>query len=466
MIQLYPFQETLIQQTRAAIRRGVKRILLVSPTGSGKTVMFAYLVSRMSANRVRSNVMAHRQELLAQIGGTLDKFDTEHGYIASAAEFDPKPLSHVSSVFTLAKRLDKSPQPKYGICDEAHHCIDGSTWANCLKYWAANDPNFIAIGVTATPERLDGAGLASMWDEMIVGPSTGDLIRDGYLSKYKIFAPPVAVDMTGVRRLGGDYKRNESEAAVNKPTITGNAVAHYRKYLNGAPTLGFAVSVKHAHDCAEQFKSAGFRAACIDGKMKDKDRKQMTDDFGAGRLNLLFSCDLISEGYDVPGAMGCINLRPTESLALCLQQWGRVLRKAPGKEFAYILDHVGNSARHGLPCSDREWSLTSEKRSKRKRDEDDIAIRQCGDCGAVVGAAATSCPECGHVFPIKPRNIKEVEGELEEVRRQEQLQFKRNQGQAKDFDALVQLGKMRGMKQPYAWANHVLNARNRKANAR
>ena len=458
MIQLYPFQDKLVSQLRQAMMRGAKRVLLVSPTGSGKTVMFAYLVSRMATKGVRSNIMVHRQELLEQVGATLDNFEADHGYIAASEPYSPAPLTHVSSVFTLARRLDKMPTPDYAICDEAHHCIKGSTWANCVDHW--NGARL--IGVTATPERLSGEGLGQMFDEMIIGPGVAELMHDGFLCKYKMFAPKQQLDTSQLHMRGGDYKKDEAEGLVNKPSITGNAVAHYRKYLNGAPAVAFCVSRKHAAQVAEDFRAAGFRSASIDGTMKKPDRRQMVKDFGNGQLNVMTSCQLINEGFDVPGMHGAILLNPTQSLARYLQECGRTFRIAPNKDFAYLLDHVGNSARHGLPCEEREWSLDSKKRGKRNRDPDDIAIRQCGFCGAVCGAAATKCVECGQVFPVKPRSIREIEGELEEVKRVEKKAARIEQGRTEDMAALIELGKMRGMKNPRGWAWHVYNSKARK----
>ena len=462
MISLYPFQDKLVNQLRGAIRKGHKRILLVSPTGSGKTVMFAYLVSRMASKGVRSNIMAHRQELTAQIGSTLDKFGCGYGVIAAGENYDPKPLTHVSSVFTAVRRTSTIPTPAYVIIDEAHHCIARSTWAKCIDRWTDSNPNLRVIGVTATPERLSGEGLGRVFDKMIVGPGTAELIAEGFLSKYKIFAPAKPLDTRSLHMLAGDYKRNEAEELVNRPSITGDAVAHYRKYLNGAPAVAFCVSVKHAWAVAESFRSCGFKSAHIDGTMTKIHRRLLVDDFSSGKLNVLTSCDLISEGFDVPGLYGAIFLRPTASLALYLQQCGRTLRTAPGKEHAILLDHVGNSARHGLPCDEREWSLDSKAKRSRK-DADDIAIRQCPACGAVSGAAAVKCGECGHVFEVKPRKIDEVEGELEEVEKEFKRKLARKQqGSAADISALVELGKMRGMKNPHGWAYHVMQARNQR----
>jgi superfamily II DNA or RNA helicase len=358
----------------------------------------------------------------------------------------------------VVRKLDYIKTPDYVIIDEAHHAIPGSTWNKTLDTWRQANPKMRCIGVTATPERLSGEGLGDTFDTMIEGPSVSQLISEQYLSPYRMFAPQRPVDLSGVHRRMGDFVKGEVEARMDKPVITGNAIAHYRKHLNGAPTVAFCVSVEHAHHVAEQFRSEGWRAAGIDGKLKPKDRKERVDDFAAGRLNVLTSCDLISEGFDVPGMMGCINLRPTESLALCLQQWGRTLRYQNGKT-AVILDHVGNSARHGLPDDVRQWSLRGTKRDGRsKRDPDDIAIRQCTACGAVNPATSRVCSECNTEFKIKPRRIKEVEGELEEIVGQRKAEFMQSAEARKQFASLVALGKQRGYRSPEGWARHVQNA--------
>ena len=324
----------------------------------------------------------------------------------------------------------------------------------------------VTFGFTATPERLSGEGLEQTFDHLILGPTVRELIDAGRLSDYTMYAPPAAqaVDLGGVHRRMGDFIQAEAEAAMNKPKITGCAIDHYRKHLNGAPTLVFCASVKHAESVAEDFRQRGFRAVSVDGGMADKDRRQATGDFGRGQLNIMTSCDLISEGYDVPGAVGCINLRPTDSLALCLQQWGRVLRVFPGKTRALILDHVGNSQRHGLPDDDREWSLKGRDAKRKPRDPDDIAIRQCPGCGCINNAYVKKCRDCGREFvAVKARVVEQVDGELQQVDpRVASLAFRRQRASANDLDALIEIGKMRKMQNPEGWARHVLKARDAK----
>lgn len=463
MIELWPFQGGLVEELRQAIRKGFRSSLLVSPTGSGKTVMFAYLVTRLAENGMRSMIIAHRQELLAQISKALRQFGAGHGFIAPGEPYQARPLVHVASVFSLVRRLERIEIPDYVIVDEAHHAVTGSTWGKVLAYWRERKRKLVVIGVTATPQRLSGEGLRDTFAHMILGPTTADLIEQGYLARYKMFAPMNPLDTRDLHVRAGDYVRGEVQTAIGKPKIVGDAIAHYREHLNGAPTIVFTPSVESAHFYAEQYRAHGYRAAAIDGTSSN--RREVVRDFSHGRLNLLMSCDLVSEGFDVPGAHGAQMLRPTESLALYLQQCGRVLRRAPGKEYACLLDHVGNSARHGLPCEIREWTLEGKKRAGRSDVDAEPSIRQCSKCGAVTVRGAEKCPECGHVFPVKARSVEVVDGELTEVD-VERLKARREQGRTQAFVDLVALGKRRGYKSPELWARHVMEARAMKGKTR
>ena len=465
MIELYDFQGHLTDDLRTAICSGYSAPLLVSPCGSGKTVIFSYLTGRMSLNGLRCAIMVHRKELIDQVSNTLDDFDVPHARVAAGEKYDPGPMVYTGSIFTAVRRLARLQPPDYVILDEAHHAIKGSTWAKCLDYWRMVNPKLRLIGVTATPERLGGEGLKDTFDTMVIGPGTRELIDAGYLADYDIYAPPVPLDTSQLKIQAGDYKKSDAEQLVNRPSITGSAVDHYRKYLNGRPAIAYAVSVAHAMAVAQDFRSAGFRATTVYGAMKNHERQEAFRDLRSGQLNLVASCDLISEGLDVPGIFGALFLRPTESYALFIQQCGRPLRLYPGKERAIILDHVGNTARHGLPCTERTWTLEGKKRMKRK-DPDDIAIRQCPYCGAVSPLAAMKCRSCGYEYPVKARTIKEVEGELEQIRNKERYEFKKARSTANDLASLIEVGRMRGMNNPRGWAEHVLEARTQKRERR
>lgn len=461
MIELRPYQTDWIAGLRASFQAGHSAPLGVLPTGGGKTVCFSYLTGRLNTAGKRAILLAHRDELLAQISATLTQFDVRHGVISAGAAYDRRLLAHVASVATVVRRLDRVQAPDYVIVDEAHHAVAASQYGKCLAYWRERNPALRVIGVTATPQRLSGEGLGETFDDLVLGPTTGELIAGGALAPYRLFAPAVAVDLSGVHSRAGDYARNEVAAVMDKPAIIGDAVSHYAKLCDGQPAVAFCVSIEHAQHVAEQFRARGYRAASIDGKMEKTMRRGLVQEFGRGQINVLTSCDIVSEGFDVPGIVAAILLRPTQSLALYLQQVGRALRRADGKEAAVILDHVGNSSRHGLPDDPREWSLTGT--AGRKTKAADAACRQCPTCYAVSPAAASKCRECGALFPVKPREVEVVDGELAEIElARMKREAARTQGQAQTLEALTELGRMRGMRRPELWAGHVLAAREKK----
>lgn len=470
-VQLRPYQEQAIAAVRDSMfARGHKATLLVSPTGSGKTVMFCYLTGQLVYRGKRVVILNHREELTDQISRSLHNANVPHGIIAAGMAYQRAPQAHVASVFTVARRLEKVAAPDYVIVDEAHHAISGSTWGKTIDHWREANPALRLIGVTATPERLDGAGLGSMFTDMVLGPQTAELMAAGFLAPYRLFAPAPQeqINAADMKHQGGDFAKADASAASMKPAIMGSVMGHYRKYLDGAPSVAFCASVEAAANYAEKFRAEGYRAASLDGKMDRKERRQVTDDFARGQLNVLTSCDIISEGYDVPGIVGGIFLRPTESLALCLQQMGRTFRIAPGKTHAILLDHVGNTSRHGLPDDERQWTLDAASRAKRKKkDADDVAIRQCKSCFAISRATAPKCRECGAVFVVAARKIEERDGELHEVTSGERFRMGRQEvmqaaeANPSAMEALVALGTRRGMKNPAGWAAHVLQSEKR-----
>jgi DNA repair protein RadD len=325
------------------------------------------------------------------------------------------------------------------------------------------------LGVTATPIRLDGQGLGvaagGFFDHLVIGPTVAELTARGYLSPAVVYAPKTRVDLSGVKTRGGDFATGELAAAMDKPTITGDAVAHYQRLCSGAPAIAFCASVAHAEHVAAMFGAAGYQAASVDGNMDSATRAARIADLGAGRLHVLTSCDIVSEGTDIPVVSAAILLRPTQSLGLCLQQMGRVLRPAPGKKYATILDHVGNVYRHGLPDDDREWSLEGRtKGAKAAADPDTLAVRQCDQCFHV-HRPAPRCPKCGFLYPVQERAIEEVAGELEQVDPTEvRRAVKQAQAAAKSLEELEALGRKLGHKP--GWARFVWQARQAKAEQR
>lgn len=473
-ITLRPYQEAWIGGLRRAFASGYHSPLGVLPTGGGKTVCFSYLTSKLVTNGKRVVLMCHREELVDQISRTLAQFDVRHGLITSGALYDRRLMAHVASVFALVRRLDRTAVPDYVVCDEAHHCIGTSTWGKVIAYWRQKNPNLRVIGVTATPERLSGEGLGEVFDEMVMGPTIRELMDIGALSDYRLFSPADQLDLTGVRMTAGEFNRKDLAGAVDKPAIVGSTVAEYARILNGAPSVAFCVSIEHAEHVAENFRAQGWKAGSIDGKMDKSLRRQMTQDFARGALNVMTSCQLIDEGYDCPGIVGVIDLSPTNSLARKMQRDGRAFRRFPGKDHAILLDQVNNTSRHGLPDDAREWSLAGRGGKGKKKDEQNVAVRQCvpyendaghqvGGCYAVSPAAATRCRDCGVPFQVKSRTIEEVAGTLSEVDvARMKRQSVKDQAAARTLEDLIQLGISRGMSKPEGWARHLIKAREEK----
>lgn len=452
-MQLRDYQEMAIESVRDSYRAGNRRTLLVSPTGSGKTLMFSYIAAGVAKNGKRVLIIAHRRELLKQISAALTRAGVKHGMLAGGSTGIPPHNVIVASVFTLANRLKHFPKPDLIIGDEAHHFTPDSSWGKVVAAF----PEALVLGVTATPERLDGKGLGMLFDDMVIGPTVAELTEQEYLSPADVYAPS-RPDMNGVHTRMGDYVKAELEQAMDKPSITGSAVAHYTKLAAGKRAIAFCVSVKHAKDVAEDFRRAGYAAYHIDGGMETKERDQVLKDFEEGKIQVLTSCELVSEGFDLPAVEVAILLRPTQSLSLYLQQCGRAIRPAPGKTKTYIFDHAGNTARHGFIDEPREWTLDADRIKQRRAAAKDKPpeVRTCPECFAM-HATLPVCPKCGHVYKIKSRKIQHIDGELVQLSHageakaaMEEKDWKRR------FDVLTMVGRKRGYKQPGKWAFNVI----------
>lgn len=442
-----------MNRIREAFARGLRRVLFVLPTGGGKTFCFVRMTKGARERGRRVLIIVHRQELLSQASGSLSRDDVEHGVIAPG-RFGHTSQVAVASIQTLERRLAETPMDfDFLILDEAHHVTAG-TWQRVLAHF----PKAFVLGVTATPCRTTGEGLGEksggIFQEMIQGPSIRELIDMGYLAPPIVYSPPSDLDLTGLRRSKGDFTQKQLAERVQKSSIVGDAVEHYRRLCAGEPAIAFCASIAHAETVRDSFRAAHFTSEVIHGKLDDHTRATMIQGLASGRIQVLTSVDLISEGTDIPVVSVAILLRPTDSLGLYLQQVGRVLRLSPGKTRALILDHVGNWRRHDVPDADREWSLDGEKKKKSTR-EAVPTVRQCPKCYAPWMTKALSCPECFHVLPTKSRKIEEVDGELEELTKEQieaaRLNRRREVGRAETREELEAIAKARGYSPGWVW---------------
>ncbi|MET3710387.1 superfamily II DNA or RNA helicase [Sphingomonas trueperi] len=452
MIILRDYQQNLIEGIRERFRTMDRTVLVQLATGGGKTVTSAYMVKTSAARGKRCWWVVHRREIILQASKTFWGMEIPHSLVMGGGIADPDAMVQVGSVQTLARRLDKLPAPDLIIFDECHHM-------GASQYQAIYEahPTARVVGLSATPWRLDGRGLGTWFDSMVQGPSVADLMEQGALCDYRLYAPSSA-DVSGIAMSGGDFKRDDLAKVMDKPSIVGDAVAHYQKLAPGKRAIAFAVSVEHSRHVAAQFQAAGIPAAHVDGSMDSGSRDAIVADFAAGAIQVLTNADLFGEGFDVPAVEAVILLRPTQSLSLHLQQIGRALRPAEGKPHAIILDHAGNAMRHGLPDDEREWTLDDRPKKKRGA-KAEVPVRQCPTCFRV-HAPAPECPGCGYNYPTQSREIEQVDGELQVVDLDAIRARKRDElKSARTLEQLVELGRQRKYKYPVAWAGHIMKQR-------
>lgn len=396
-MNLYPYQQKIVDEVREAYREGRHAPCVVSPCGSGKSVVIAHIAKQATDKGNRVLFLVHRKELKDQIAATFER---------SGVDMD---LTTVGMVQTIVRRLDKTPPPALIITDENHHAL-AKTYRKIYDYFE----DVPRLGFTATPIRLNGAGLGEVNDKLIMGPSVEWLIKNNYLSPYRYFAPP-SVDLSHLKKRRGEFTSKSIDDAFKKDArvIYGDAVKHYERLADGEQAICYCHSVEASLAAKAAFNAAGIPAAHIDAKTAKAVRDQIIGDFRDQKIRVLCNVDLIGEGFDVPDCSTVIMLRPTASLSLFIQQSMRGMRYRPGK-VSKIIDHVGNVERHGFPDTDRVWSLKGEV--KTSSGGSSPQVKMCKNCFATVPAGTTECPYCGAAFEPEAAPVEVVDGDLEEIK--------------------------------------------------
>ena len=469
MIKLYPHQEKNINELRQAIAKH-QAVLLQAATGYGKTAVASFITRSALERDKRVIFMVHRKEIIEQTSKTFERQEIPHGFIQAGLTYDPQHLCHIASTDTLVRRLDKVRKPDLLISDEAHHIVAG-TQAKIVSWAKAGGAKI--VGLSATPERLDGRGLREFFDYMVPGPTITWLIQNKYLSDYMVFAAPFVPDMGRVSVKMGEYSAEEIDKIMDDIKLFGCAVSNYKEHAAGMKAILFAPSIRVSEKLAQHFSAEGIPAAHLDGGTPKAQRRDRIAAFADGELQVLCNVNLFGEGFDLSAIAGkdvpieaVILYRPTMSLSLHLQQIGRGLRPKPYP--AVILDHVGNCRRHGLPDDDREWSLDSKKRKKKKSDETEERIKQCPECYNVHKPHLKECPHCDYIYVVKERDTESdfVPGTLEKIdleKRRELANLKERDREAfkrfvqesveacHSYGELVKLASLLNYKKGWAW---------------
>lgn len=322
----------------------------------------------------------------------------EQGSSARFAELCPE-----GSVYNLEVEGTNTYFANGILVHNCHHS-KASQYVSIIEHYS----NAFVLGFTATPHRLDGRGFDDVFEDIVLGPSVSQLVAGGYLKPAIYYGPPEKIKLSGVKKTAGDYNNPQLASVMNESRITGNAIEHYAKHAAGIPAILFGVNRAHIQAAADMFNGAGFRFVAVDGTMDRKIIKRALQDLAARRIDGICSCELISEGVDIPAVSAGIMLRPTQSLSLWLQQLGRCLRPAEGFDTAIILDHAGNTLIHGFAHDEREWSLFGEcdetgVKRKRKQREMETKFIQCDNC-LLIHERAAECPACGHLH-VDPSSV-------------------------------------------------------------
>lgn len=444
MSMLRDYQTDLLNKTFQAFKQGYRRPLVVAPCGAGKSYLFVELIKRTKGEAL---ILTHRQELKRQHEELLEEMGAKN--------------ARVAMILTEANRLGEHPTPELIVADEAHLSRSNS-WMKVIDYY-----DTFTVGFTATPCRMDGRGLGDVYDILIEGVDVRWLIDNHRLAPYEYYAPTL-VDTTGMRTIAGDYVVSDLEQLMNERAIYGDVLRNYEKLAPGERSICYCVSVEHARRTADAFNRASIRSAFLASGTPVRQRNAIMEDFKAGRIQVLCNVGIISEGISIDEVSCCILLRPTESVALGIQQMMRCMRYLPGKT-AKIIDCVGNYTRVGLPTDKRAWSLSKPVLKRRLTDENgNFYIRTCQNC-YMVFQTAPKCPFCGTEYPLHPREIQAKEDiELHRITEKEAARLNEakkaarvEQGRAATFEELVRLGKQRGYKNPAFWAAQVMRGRKR-----
>jgi DNA repair protein RadD len=406
-MMLRPYQTQVVIECAAA--PAGDKLIVVAPTGAGKTVIAAAIIKIATYDSKRALVLAHTQEIIKQTSEKLFAHGVDHGIIQAGYPTRPNAVAQVASIQTLSARAIRGgrmelPSADLLVIDEAHHC-PANTYLRIIDAYS----EATLIGLTATPCRGDGRGLGRIFNRIIECPQVSELIEQKYLVRTRVYAP-TDPDLAGVETRVGDYIEGQLAERVDKPHLIGDIVSHWHKYGERRKTVCFAVNVAHSLHIRDEFIKSGVRAAHLDGSLPKIERDAILSRLAAGEIELVTNCMVLTEGWDLPEASCCILARPTKKIGLYRQMVGRILRPAVGKNNAVVLDHSGAVYRHGFIEDPVQWTLDpnersySPKQAARLRSGYSCRLLECRKCGSI-RVAGEACEHCGFLPQRPPQAV-------------------------------------------------------------
>lgn len=362
---LRKYQIEALEAVKTAKQKGIRRGLVVLPTGGGKTVVFSHLpgVLEMQPGE-QLLILVHRDELVWQAKEKLEKYnphlhvaiekaqyradaDGADVIVASVQTIGRNKFCKETSTWEFSERIQRFDRDRvrYIVIDEAHHALGDSyksvlAYFHCLKGKDDSGDKFL-LGVTATPNRSDNVGLESIFDEIVYSKPLGEMIEEGWLTDIKAFRIDTTVDISSVKTSLGDFQIGDLEKTINTPARNKLIVEKYQELGENQRALAFTVDVVHSNDLSQAFNDAGITAFALTGKTPEDDRHKVIQMYRDGALRVLVSCGVLSEGFDVPAATVALMGRPTKSGLLYRQQCGRVFRPFPAPEELAALQAAG-----------------------------------------------------------------------------------------------------------------------------
>ncbi|MHB1952448.1 MAG: DEAD/DEAH box helicase [Sulfobacillus sp.] len=449
---LRPYQLTAIESIRQAVREGHKRIVLQMPTGAGKTLLSAHLITSSIDKGKRSLFTCPRKTLVNQ---TLRHFEREGirdiGVIQAKHErTDWTAQVQIASVQTLIRRA--LPEVDFIIVDEAHMGWSALNDRLDCEEWR----NKIVIGLSATPWTK---GMGLRWTKLIVAASIQELIDEGYLCPFIVYAPAVDPDLTGVKILAGDYEENSLAAAMDKPQLVADVVTTWQEKGTPDRTFLFAVNCAHAKSLRDEFEKIGVSCGYIDAYTEDDKRNQVFERFRSGEDKIVASVGCLTTGVDED--VHCIvDAAPTKSEMLYVQRIGRGLRTASEKSACVILDHAGNTQRLGLVTDIHHGHLDRRKPSEKGEayagEKATPKPRKCQKCRALIPPGKAACPQCGEMIAAVS-DVLVADGELilygsdAKPKKEKKLRYTMEEKQAW-FSGFLYLAQQRNRQE--GWAAH------------
>lgn len=466
MLELRSYQRDAIEALRKSIASGKRRPVLVSPCGSGKTVIATEIIRRAIEKGKRVLFLAPRRELIYQAAAALEKNGIRPGVIMAGEPRSIYQLCQVASFDTLHARAMRSnrmlmPDADLVIVDEGHLSV-----AKTRKEIVEHYTDAIVVCLTATPARGDGKGLGEIYDDLVQSWSIRQLTEAGFLVPVRYFAPSKP-DLAGLKlNKDGDYQEQALGKRVDQPKLIGDIVHNWFRLAKDKRTVVFCVTRSHSRHVCDEFRARGVRAEHLDGETPLDERKAILARVASGETQVLCNVFVATYGLDIPALECAVLARPTRNIALYLQTVGRVLRISEGKTEAIVIDHAGAVDEHGFVDDYIPWSLDTtesvkERKEREQKERQEAKEITCGECATVFKRSRT-CPNCGHEMIPAGKPIPVHQADLHEINRgSETAAEKRNrthrwEQKAKFYGELMTYCQERG-KNP-GWVAHKYKA--------